>query len=94
VTVFDRMRVPSFDGATGWLNSEPLGTSSHTHTFPACFWSTSMSCSRTWSPSALANLRHADHLVAVEIGVDDGVAARIAGRPLDLLGQLEIDAHP
>jgi thiol-disulfide isomerase/thioredoxin len=24
VTVFDRLRMPSLDGATGWLNSEPL----------------------------------------------------------------------
>jgi thiol-disulfide isomerase/thioredoxin len=25
MTVFDRLRMPSFDGATGWLKSEPLG---------------------------------------------------------------------
>jgi hypothetical protein len=25
VTVFDRLRMPSLDGATEWLNSEPLG---------------------------------------------------------------------
>jgi hypothetical protein len=25
VTVFDRLRMPSLGGATGWLNSEPLG---------------------------------------------------------------------
>ncbi len=25
MTVFDRMRIPSLGGATGWLNSEPLG---------------------------------------------------------------------
>src|SRR5215210_7579952 len=27
MAVFDRSRVPAFDGATGWLNSEPLGPS-------------------------------------------------------------------
>jgi hypothetical protein len=25
VTVFGRLRMPSLGGATGWLNSEPLG---------------------------------------------------------------------
>ena len=25
MSVFDRVHMPSLDGATGWLNSEPLG---------------------------------------------------------------------
>ena len=25
MTVFERLRMPSLGGATGWLNSEPLG---------------------------------------------------------------------
>ena len=25
MSVFQRVHMPSFDGATGWLNSEPLG---------------------------------------------------------------------
>jgi hypothetical protein len=28
VTVFERVRLPSLGGATGWLNSEPLGPAS------------------------------------------------------------------
>ena len=35
-TLFGRMHMPAFAGATGWLNSEPLvrtGERGHMHTF-------------------------------------------------------------
>ena len=31
MTVFERVRMPLFDGATEWLNSEPLGPAERGH---------------------------------------------------------------
>jgi thiol-disulfide isomerase/thioredoxin len=39
MTVFERLRMPSFGGATGWLNSEPLGPAElRSHVVLADFW--------------------------------------------------------
>jgi thiol-disulfide isomerase/thioredoxin len=39
MTVFERLRMPSFGGATGWLNSEPLGPAElRGHVVLADFW--------------------------------------------------------
>ena len=76
----------------GWERSNS-GTSSQTQTLPACLRSTSTSCRRTGSPSALAIVRHALGLLALDVGVDDRLAARLAGRALGLGRQLQIDAH-
>src|SRR2546423_70011 len=41
----------------------------------------------------LGDLRHADRLLAVDIGVDDGLAARLTRCPLLLGHQFQIDSH-
>src|SRR5215813_11617023 len=39
MAIFDRLRMPTFDGATGWLNSEPLGPAElHGHVVLVDFW--------------------------------------------------------
>jgi thiol-disulfide isomerase/thioredoxin len=39
MSVFERLHMPSFGGATGWLNSEPLGpTELHGHVVVVDFW--------------------------------------------------------
>jgi thiol-disulfide isomerase/thioredoxin len=39
MTVFERLRMPSLGGATGWLNSEPLGPAElHGHVVLVDFW--------------------------------------------------------
>ena len=78
--------------SVGWEMSNS-GTSSHTQTLPACLRRTSTSCSRTGSPSALATAGHAHRLLALDVGVDDRLAARLAGRALGLRRELQIDGH-
>jgi hypothetical protein len=41
----------------------------------------------------LRDLRHAHGALAVDVGVDDRLAARLAGRPLGLGCHDQIDAH-
>ena len=36
---------------------------------------------------------HAHRLVALDVGIDDGLAARLARRALRLRGELQIDSH-
>ena len=67
----------------GWEMSNS-GTSSHTQTLPACLRSTSTSWRRTGSPSALATSAMRDGVLALDVGVDDGLAARLAGGRLVL----------
>ena len=70
----------------GWERSNS-GTSSQTHTLPACFRSTSTSCMRIGSPSAFATLGHPLRLVALDVGIDDRLAARLARRVASASGQ-------
>ena len=76
----------------GWERSKS-GTSSQTQTLPACLRSTSTSCIRIGSPSALATVGHALGLLALDVRVDDRLAAGLAGGALLLRGQLQIDSH-
>ena len=41
----------------------------------------------------LGDLGHADRLLALDVGIDDRLAARLAGRALGLRRQLQIDGH-
>jgi hypothetical protein len=41
----------------------------------------------------LGDLGHAGGLHVLHVGIDDGHAARLAGRPLLLRGKLQIDRH-
>ena len=76
----------------GWLIANN-GTSSHTQTLPACLRRTSTSCSRIGSPERLGDLGHALGLLALDVGVDDRLAARLAGGALGLGHELQIDGH-
>ena len=39
MAIFDRLRMPTFAGATGWLNSDPLGPDDlRGHVVLADFW--------------------------------------------------------
>jgi hypothetical protein len=42
----------------------------------------------------LGDRGHPLGVVALHVGVHDGLAARLAGGPLGLRGQLQIDRHP
>ena len=76
----------------GWERSKS-GTSSQTQTLPACFLSTSTSCMRIGSPSALATVGHALGLRSLDVRIDDRLAARLADGALLLRGKLQIDSH-
>ena len=76
----------------GWERSNS-GTSSQTQTLPACLRSTSTSCSRIGSPSALAIAAMPLGLLALDVGIDDRLAARLAGGALLLGRELQIDGH-
>ena len=41
----------------------------------------------------LGDLGHADRLLALDVGVDDRLATRLAGRAFDLRRQFQIDGH-
>ena len=76
----------------GWERSKS-GTSSQTQTLPACLRSTSTSWRRIGSPSALATSAMRSGLGAVDVGVDDGLAARLAGGALGFRGEFHVNAH-
>ena len=62
----------------GWERSKS-GTSSQTQTLPACLRSTSTSCIRTGSPSAFATSAMRSACAALDVGIDDRLAAGLAG---------------
>ena len=78
--------------SVGWEMSNS-GTSSQTQTLPACLRSTSTSCRRIGSPSALATSAMRTACVALDVGIDDRLAARLAGGALGLGRELQIDSH-
>ena len=78
--------------SVGWEMSNS-GTSSQTQTLPACLRKTSTSCSADRVAERLGDLGHALGLGALDVGVDDRLAARLAGGALRLGGKLQIDRH-
>jgi len=52
-----------------------------------------MSCEANWIAERLGDGRHPLGLVALDVRVDDGLAARLARWALGLRGQFQIDSH-
>jgi hypothetical protein len=77
MTLFERVHMPSFAGATEWLNSEPLGSAElRGHVVLANFWT--LTCInwlrqepyvRAWSPTETTTLGWLVRLIVVAFPV-------------------------
>ena len=69
------------------------GTSSHTHTLPGVLAQHVDELEANRVAERLGDLGHADRLLALDVGIDDRLAARLPGGALGLGRQLQIDRH-